>query len=853
MFTPQITRPWAVRVCILLALALMQTALLAAVQPALLDYQARLPAITAQVPAVIASAEAAAARLLAHPEANINVPYWEQMGFAEELINRAGGLANILPTDSYGRPPTPFDVVLLSVRSWETQRSAIVQQVREYQAQGWTVTVIGSAAGKPRDLGADYFLDNGAPSGKASLGRINVLANVTLGWLWCCEYASALSRQGKFPAVLQSICIPGGQEYDRTVQTQQGRYTQVECETPVAEGALAYAYLGRVQWLAHDLRGARVQEQLDRAAAVIAQRLADGGRVGIAGMGHLINEEVKHDNATPWLGFRVVGIVDTSFAWHLQPGDLLVWMSYNGMNSIYDDYARYIAASQVELISCYAPDPEFAKDPPPTLAHIDQSWKLPDAEVAIPVFPDYMAPISGLNVTLLARMLDDTVAARLRTLRARVPAPTPPPIPPNVRHRFAEQGYYNPESLGITYERRWGLIDWTGAPVQPLRFDEVGPCREGLAAVRINGRWGFMDAKGALVIPPVYDEVSPFTNGSSLVRADGRSGLIDATGAYISPRYDRMEQRWQSNASYYFTRTAQGWGVCDASGAEMIPPQYEALSPFSDQAVVFRQDRQEGVLALTGEVLIAPQYQRINGLRSGYALVQRDSLWGAIDAQGNEVIPLRYAQIREITGDMMIVRTEDNRYTMLNHAGEPLLSTQYDQILRFGNAPVVPVRVGMHWGVINRAGTEVVPPIYEDAIIGPSGTVICVKQQGRWGLIDVEGNTLLPCEYEFLADLGGGRFTITRDDKWGVIDIAGKAITPCKYSMVLRCNNTSALVAVGGVWREDAGPYPVLLGAKWGVIDATGREIIPPKYDYINPTGEAIPVANNVKVRMATP
>jgi hypothetical protein len=59
--------------------------------------------------------------MIAHPEALLDVPYWEQMSVCEELMNRAGGLAHAYPTLYWGRVPTKYDVVLLTVGSWEAQ------------------------------------------------------------------------------------------------------------------------------------------------------------------------------------------------------------------------------------------------------------------------------------------------------------------------------------------------------------------------------------------------------------------------------------------------------------------------------------------------------------------------------------------------------------------------------------------------------------------------------------------------------------------------------------------------------------------------------------------------------------
>jgi len=383
-------------------------------QPALRDFAARVPTLRHEIATVTAAAQGSAERTMAHRDALLNVPYWEQVSFSEEMLNRAGGLAHAYPTGASGRnPPTSNDVVLLSVRSWEKEKDVVLRELAEFRANGWLTTVIASRAGCPAHLPADFFIDNGAPSGAAAQGRINVLANVTLGWMWCCEYVAAMTRKGKAPAVLLSVAMPGADEYDARIQTADGRHSIGDCDTAVPAGKLAGIYLDRIEELLADLSSRRRQRQLAQAAEVCAERMADGRTVGLSGVGHVILEEVKMETKAPWKGFQAVGSARTAFKTNLKPGDLLVWIAYVGMNSKYDDYRKYIAEAKVDLVTSFAPDPVFAKGAPRARAHIDQCWRLPDAEVPIPYQPGSMAPVSGVNAGLIVRMLDDEVAARL--------------------------------------------------------------------------------------------------------------------------------------------------------------------------------------------------------------------------------------------------------------------------------------------------------------------------------------------------------------------------------------------------------------------------------------------------------
>jgi len=394
-------------------LLLLQTAALSALQPALTDYAARLPVVKQQIPAVVASAQQAAENNLTYPKALLNMPYWQQEGFAEEMANRAGGLAHAMPSESRRRLVTDHDIMVISIRSWEKQRDDTLKYVKECKAKGWTVTVIGSKAGKPADLGADFFIDNGAPTPVADQGRINALANVTLGWMWCCEYAAAMSRHGKFPAILYSVAMKGAEEYDAKIQSEDGRFTLLPCDKAIPAGELSNIYLKRVDKLVKDCTSKRIQEQVTKAADIIAAHLQTGGTVGLSSVGHIIMDEMFRENKTKWKVFYAAGAVQSAYKTNLKPGDLLVWIAYCGMNTAYDDYGKYITEAGLKLITCYSPDPSWATAPTAVrLAHIDQCWDLPDAEAPIPIFPYTMAPVSGINATLILRMLDDEVAKR---------------------------------------------------------------------------------------------------------------------------------------------------------------------------------------------------------------------------------------------------------------------------------------------------------------------------------------------------------------------------------------------------------------------------------------------------------
>jgi uncharacterized phosphosugar-binding protein len=420
---------FALLVCVRLAPAKPAQPTATKLQPALLAYNARLVVARQQIPTLTSSAEAAAARIAAHPLALINVPYANQSGFAEELSNRAGGLSNISPTEGRPTEATPHDVVLYSVRSWAKDGEKAVKFMEEYRAKGWPITLFASRAGMPANLQVDYFVDNGASGPSEDEGPMNALVNSLNGWMWCCEYYSAMTRRGKYPGVLLSVSFPNAAEFDKPLQTEPGgRQWLGTAKEPIKPGILADIYLKRCEELSRNLASPHVQQQVRKAAAIVLDRFKTGRRVFVSSLGHMVLEEIFYNNKTPWKPFNSAGQAKTAFTANLKPGDLLVWIGYIGMNSAYEDFDAGMRASGADVIACIALHPDPKNNAPWALAHIDQSWTIGDAVVPIPYAPDKMAPLSGINSLMLYRMLDDEVSQRLPAAApATAPAATAPP------------------------------------------------------------------------------------------------------------------------------------------------------------------------------------------------------------------------------------------------------------------------------------------------------------------------------------------------------------------------------------------------------------------------------------------
>ncbi|MCX5660482.1 MAG: hypothetical protein NTW19_12275 [Planctomycetota bacterium] len=383
----------------------------------LAEFDRRVDVARDQLALVEKAADAAAQRIVAHNDALINVPYAPQGTFAEEILNRAGGLAQALPPEERAKAVTPNDVLLCSARCWEADGAKVRAMVEQGRKQGWLIVLFASRAGMPEDVNVDFLIDNGAKAGGKDEASMNAITNILNAWLWCCEYTSALTRAGKYPGVLQSILVPASKEHNAAIQSPQGRYFLGKAEKSIGKGQLAKAYLARVEKLQKSMAEPAMRESIEKAADVIGDRLKADGKVVVASCTHFLMGEVMAQpgikSRTPMLGIQAVWQSKVAFKNNVGPGGLILWFGYVGMSTPYEDYGGAIRAMGVPFVACCVPEPGTANDPADAAVRIDLSWRPPDAEVELPFPPGRMAPVSGIEQGLTYRLLEEAVAARL--------------------------------------------------------------------------------------------------------------------------------------------------------------------------------------------------------------------------------------------------------------------------------------------------------------------------------------------------------------------------------------------------------------------------------------------------------
>lgn len=828
------------------------------------NFSARVRGLSSVIPQVSAAAEAAAGVIADNPQAQIYIPLRECFGFHEEMISRAGGL-----TQFRNWRLSPYDVVLFAVRSWEEIGDDAVHMVRNWQEEGHKVILIASKAGMPEGLNPDFQIDNLASDGTRRHSEVNALVNVVLGWMWCCEYGSAFSRKGLFPAVTKGILTPDSWGHNAGTSAPDRNVRFYKCDTTIPPGELALVYLYRVRKLLAEILEPHVAKPMAEAARIIADRLESGKRVAVAGLGHMILEEPKHGLVSPMIGFRAVSMLPDSFFNAVEEGDIIVWLTYMGMDSAWDNYSAAIKKSGADLIASFAESvPPSSKDG--MLAFIPQSWTIPDAEVSIPVPPYSMAPVSAVNRVLLLRMLDESVADELSA--------RPVPIPRRRMARFDRYCNYGEEGSRMGFDGReiqgrepvFGLLDSTGGVVVASSFTRPLYLRGKDQAVEYDN--------GVVTIVNLpTGERTVFTN------------TVNRTG--MSKQIPAGFMRWSSlsGTDLCIAGSNNLWGVCTKAGEKIIPAVYDNLIWLSPDKFIAQKGEKYGLISLDGTEIVPVVYDMIKDCGS-YLSICSNVLFGVMDRNTGAVLtPPRYDIYIERLGDNVKGRI-NGKSGIFTMTGETLLAPEYDNIVaQCGDNLAVAVRGGESF-IVGFNGAE--PPFTNrfDSIARLGDDRYHVSKGRKFGILDSRGRILLPVEYEQVSlstvsaygenivkkdgtlyivssdysvspfpfecdyaepvrgipreNLNGGRqetphwFRVARDGKWGIVDAGGKVVVPMRYSFVGDILHSGrVLFAEGGEWDLGSKIRPSLSKAKWGAMDMDGKIVIEALYDILEEAG----------------
>lgn len=187
--------------------------------------------------------------------------------------------------------------------------------------------------------------------------------------------------------------------------------------------------------------------------------------------------------------------------------------------------------------------------------------------------------------------------------------------------------------------------------------------------------------------------------------------------------------------------------------------------------------------------------------------------YSIVNTKKEKINTALYDEISEYKDGMALVKMDEN-YFFIDREGNHLFNEFFEDAYSFSNG-FAAVKKNNAWGFINKSGSEIINCQFEQ-VNSFKENLASVRTNNKWGFINNSGNIIIPCQYDVVKDFNERRAAVMKDNKWGFVDTSGKIISDCQYDSV---NN----------FQE--GYASVMKNGKWGFINESGEVCIDMKYD----------------------
>lgn len=376
----------------------------APVQPGAAGYlvavQAAVDGIEKQLPAIQASAEEAAKRVVA---TNQTVSVWGDRGFIEEALGRAGGLARV--KNGRWKKDAPICEIMLVAPKEDKLADSVSATATNRRSGGWVIG-FGRAdlLAKARQAGGEFdvVIDTSIASNAVPLDP--AAQNAAL-WIWSAEFVSACTRLGAMPTMLQSIQVPGAKERNAALRAVALQPVKVD---PVPAGQLAAAYIKELRARLAFLGGVELTK-IEEAGRRAAKARREGKTAYVYGFGHSVGNTPGRPGDPGLLARMDSNWAKPQKGITLKAGDFVVAVGYDALFrgdywSGFADKARQAGVGVAWSFTDYRAD-EVAAVAPGEL-WINQHWALGDAEVVVPGYDVKILPVSGVLAETILGMIE---------------------------------------------------------------------------------------------------------------------------------------------------------------------------------------------------------------------------------------------------------------------------------------------------------------------------------------------------------------------------------------------------------------------------------------------------------------
>ncbi len=295
-------------------------------------------------------------------------------------------------------------------------------------------------------------------------------------------------------------------------------------------------------------------------------------------------------------------------------------------------------------------------------------------------------------------------------------------------------------------------------------------------------------------------------------------------------------------------------GYINEDGQEMIRPNYEEGTLFSEGLAVVMKNGKYGYINKADKLIINFRFQDAEPFHNGCAVVKKDSLYGLINKKGEFIIQPEYDELSEASETIFMgVKNDHSGY--IHKSGSVLTDFDFDLAGDFKNGFAI-VNKNEKYGLLNESGKFNIEPKFSELVFIANRLLKALDENENWGILNVNGDTVMPFVLGAVGEFHENRALIEKNNKCGYINEKCEIVIPLNYiysSILLTSGNfqngyalikqkfKNVLIDTTGksivffgcddYGRPSEGLVPVRKNKKWGYSDMKGKIQIPCKYE----------------------